>query len=349
MKKIFYFVLFITTFTFVTSITEFDTPYVLIAVKARTGKSRFGDCLSIISFAWYLSKKYQLPIIFDYFNYCQDLLINDEIKKNKELFDQKKFKHVIRLKTESDIKLDGINHEDTLYEVDVNFKTDEEAPEVFKKVDVEFKKFIKPIRKINSEIPEFIKNNKDYITIALHVRRGGGAPDDPPLLSKDGLNNVLPDKKNWIDAEHFVSIYRKRPFKFSDLRFPLKFPPDSYYIQQIQKIAEIYKDKKIFVHIFTDDKNPKFLSEKYERFLNNKNITFSCREKDNSHDKNIIDDFFALTEFDCLIRADSKFSIHPERLANFKIIVWPCHAYWVEKDWLYIDSVKLKYNNLNSK
>ena len=58
-----------------------------------------------------------------------------------------------------------------------------------------------------------------YLTVALHVRRGGA-------------------------YERYAELSKL---------FPLKFPPDSFYIAQLRTIAEIFKDKKIYTYIFTDD------------------------------------------------------------------------------------------------
>ena len=74
-----------------------------------------------------------------------------------------------------------------------------------------------------------VQNRKKAITLGVHVRRGGG----------------------W---DHYES---------ARWAWPLKFPPDSYYIEQIKKVAEIFKDSKILIYLFTDDLNPKAIAEAY--------------------------------------------------------------------------------------
>ncbi len=57
-------------------------------------------------------------------------------------------------------------------------------------------------------------------------------------------------------------------------------------------------------------------------------IQWGTREEGNRHDLNVMDDFFALLDFDCLIRPDSNFSICAEILGNHKVVVSPENVTW---------------------
>ncbi len=298
-------------------------------IKAATNNSRFGDCLSIIFNSIYLAYKYEIPLICENFIYSDELKIKNFIKESQNYIKKQTIKKIIKLSHEHQIKNDNF----TLYEIDINTKIDLTNNEILKKTTDLFRKFISLINKNIS----FIK--KDFINVAVHVRKGGGY--DLPLLSVDGLdgNNEIPD--NCENIANIINKYTKEKFKFSDLRWPFKFPPDSFYVEQIKKISEIFKDKPIHIRIFTDDKNPKLLVEKYKKAINKKNIIFSYREKLNCHDRNVVEDFFAMAEFECLIRPVSYFSQNIERIANFKIIIMPSSAIWIAKNRLYIDKVNI--------
>ena len=92
-------------------------------------------------------------------------------------------------------------------------------------VDWSDKNFKELLRKeLTPLIPlEKIKIPDDKITVALHVRKGGG--HDAPLFQ------------------------RRHKLKFPDLAYPLKFPPDSYFIDQLIKLSEILNDKPLYVFL----------------------------------------------------------------------------------------------------
>jgi hypothetical protein len=133
-------------------------------------------------------------------------------------------------------------------------------------------------------IPEYC------ISIAAHVRTGGGF--------------VVDDKK---ERE----------------RCPLRFVPNDFYIDQIRRLAEMFKDENLYVHIFTDHPNPKVLKKKFKKALNNPRITFGYRENDNAHNANVLEDFFSMMDFDCLIRPGSHYSRFVQRLGNNKVVIYP--------------------------
>jgi hypothetical protein len=161
----------------------------------------------------------------------------------------------------------------------------------------EVRQLILPIRKIN-----LLPLPQDKICVALHVRKGGGF-----------------DKPELVDEGHYPQEGGLTPY---DMVFPLKFPPDSFFIEQLRKVSKSFKHKPLYVYIFTDDKNPKRLADKYAKELNLPNITFDYRKKDNHHSTNILEDFFSLAQFNVLIRGESSFSIVASLLTKNQLVIY---------------------------
>lgn len=152
----------------------------------------------------------------------------------------------------------------------------------------QLKKLVSPKKKL----PKLLLPS-NMVTVAMHVRRGGGY-DSQLLMS----SNVL------------------------------KFPPDSFYIESIQKMYLLNDSKPMYVYIFTDDANPNAIAYAYQAKINNPNIFFDCRQGSNSHDAHVLEDLFKITQFDCLIRPRSSYSMSAQILGNFKKVIFPKHALW---------------------
>jgi|SRR5579863_87325 hypothetical protein len=131
---------------------------------------------------------------------------------------------------------------------------------------------------------------KGYISVAAHVRNGGS-----------------------FEGDHA----RERE------RCPLRFVSHEFFIDQIARIADIFKNQKLYVYIFTDHQKPAKLRKKFKKALNNPNITFDCRKENNSHSSNVLEDFFSMMDFDCLIRPASNFSTLVQHLGKNKIAIYP--------------------------
>lgn len=175
----------------------------------------------------------------------------------------------------------------------------------------------------------FIPENK--ITVAVHVRKGGGF--DKPLLSLQSYGGAAEKK--------CVSCYCDVSKKYyADINFPLKFPPDAFYIDQIQKISKRFRHAPMYVHIFTDDPDPVSLTEGYKAAVGLSNIEFGCRKEGNHHDKNVLEDLFAMARFDCLIRSGSNFPQIAQLIGNHQVVIYPKNAEW--RSQLYISEVGIE-------
>ncbi|MGB8367548.1 MAG: hypothetical protein WCD44_04275 [Candidatus Babeliales bacterium] len=132
-----------------------------------------------------------------------------------------------------------------------------------------------------------------------------------------------------IPSQHFsIAVHIRtggdyKPDKTARTRQPKRFAPLQFYIDQIKCVQSMVENKKLYVHIFTDDANPLHFVEKIKQELGDEQIVYGCREKNNNFYSNVLEDFFAMAKFDCLIRPESLYSIYAERLGDHKIIIYP--------------------------
>lgn len=315
-----------------------------IAIKAKTGNWRFGESLYMLHNCIYVSQKYSIPFAyFEPFEHSGMLTLNKaKIVSTPAL--QQQYKKTKRLFKESDIDL---NQSDVLYEIGHGFKKND--VQELEAVNDEFKRLVMPLADVQLNRDLMPTHAPHTMSVAAHVRKGGGF--DTPLRSKDGLyDDATPSKGYPKDAIELGRYYghglgkwiMKFWLRYADLLCPLKFPPDSFYVQQINYIAHKYPDKNIVVYLFTDDQQPQAIAKKYADYVQNPRVSFVYRATDNKHNKNVVDDFIAMASCDCLIRPDSGFSINAERIGNFKLVIAPAHAIWLQKDLLYIDKVDIK-------
>ncbi len=166
------------------------------------------------------------------------------------------------------------------------------------------------------EVPE------DHLAVGLHVRRGGG------------WDFQLKQAGTLVTAQY------ENPNFFADLEYPTRFAPDSFFIEQIEYVLERFPDTKLYVHIFTDDPRPDLIAEKYRKTLANSRITFGYREQGNSHDSNVVDDLFMMTQCEVLIRSASYFSGMAGNLGRIKLEIVPSDAIW-DNEVLWITSATI--------
>ena len=178
------------------------------------------------------------------------------------------------------------------------------------------------------------------VSVAVHVRKGGGF--DTPIFSEQRLEE--------FDQNLYVSWKPNTGHKnrYCDCKHPFKFPPDKYYVDQIKKIYEILHETPLYVHIFTDSQKPSRIVEKYKAALAGLDITFSCRGDGESYKNCVIEDLFAMTQFDCLIRSESNFSFFADMLGDYALVAYPISFCWKKcgtSHQLIIDRAKIKIND----
>jgi hypothetical protein len=171
---------------------------------------------------------------------------------------------------------------------------------------------VAPINRINKiDLPEGV------VTVAVHIRRGSG---------NDGA--LLAEKNKSAGGKNYLDVY-----------WPDKAPSVNFYIDQIKRLSSLVNDQKMYVYVFTDDKKPGDLVSRMDSELNMPNVTFDYRKEQ----VGVLDDFFAMTYFDCLIRSNSNFSKCVEPLGDYKVVIYLKHAYWGGKE-VIVDDVVVKIN-----
>jgi hypothetical protein len=301
------------------SLVFFIFPVVLVsggdqAVTYTFSQGRFGDQLLAYMHAKWISYRYDVPLIYLPFDYSKFLLLDKVENQNKSKFSIPTKKIILGNGVVVNPKEKGVILYVVKYFPESAFEIPYHKGPIFE-VDwknpgfrAELKRLISPLLSMPPiDIPP------GRIPVAAHIRKGGGYD--------------VPGGK-----------YARR----SDLTYarPEKFPPHEYYVEQIKTLYKLFNEKPLYVHIFTDDKIPTQIVEAFQQDLAGLNIVFGCRDRKNAHDRNVLEDFFAMAKFDALIRPDSNYSITAEKIADFKIVISPAHISW-ENDRPVIDKVNI--------
>ena len=214
-----------------------------------------------------------------------------ELSRLHQPLGDRSFASKVMVKTEEDIasmSQDG----DTIYSVSwsTRFPIDWD--------NQEFKELLK--KEIMSKRPlHKLTLPKDRLAVAVHLRTGSGQ-----------------DKTLQI---------RKR---ITDRDYPHKFPPNSLYINQLKRLSELLDDQPLYVHLFTDSRNPINLVKLLKKEVNKPNIKYGYIKSRQRSKHGVLQDFFAMTQFKYFIRSQSSFSIMANYLSDWKIIIYPKQCVW---------------------
>lgn len=287
---------------------------------------RFGDSLLAYLHAKWLSFIHKVPLIYRPFEYSDQLALHVKEMPIHE-YSIKNIRHLSQANLAIDTTRDCTYMVPYFAEVLSEHRLPGARHWIYFAVDWQNKEFkdqiCSLIKPIDSTMTHFSLPT-DKITVALHVRKGGGY--DNPLLSDVA---TTPD--------HPYSYY-------SDYYSMLKFPPEFFFVEQLKIISELFNNEPIYAFIFTDDRNPLALSERfYKQLQDYPNIELDYRKENNRHNSNVLEDFFALTQFDCLIRPQSNFSLIAAKIADYKIEIYPTECHWEGKT-PFIDNVEMIKN-----
>lgn len=239
------------------------------AVTYKLDCGRFGDQLLNYIKALWISWKYSLPLLYRPFAYSDQLELS---KIHTSIFNNlvlKNYKTLIEFDNKTEAS--EIIKQLDKNQNDILYLISFYAP-MWEWEDEEFRKklseLIRPIKFI-----ETLKLPQDRITVAVHVR----------------------SRNNSYDLQSVID------------NMPTKFPPHSFYINGLKHISNYFKNEPLFVYIFTDDPKPILIRDLYLKELKG-DIEIECRVSENNHDINVLEDFFSMIKFDCLIRPHSSFS-----------------------------------------
>lgn len=272
------------------------------AITYELNGGRLGDNLSTYCKAKWFSYKYQIPLLYKPFEYSNQLTLHQlETPYNPDMLSQ--FDAVIKVKNEEDIKKNI--HKNVLFVS--NFYS--QTPGLYELgfIDLDFARIIKEALS-PFESTDSIEKSDTVITVALHVRKGGGF--DAPLASGQ---------------------IAKKGAQYADQQWPTKFPPDQYYVDQLRTIRKLIgNERRMIIYLFTDDPDPEKLARLYQENLSDSNVEFRYRTSGNSHDSNVVEDFYSMAQCDCLIRSSSLLAKAAQLLGNHQIIMHPIQGKWAD-------------------
>jgi hypothetical protein len=287
------------------------------AVTYTFSGGRLGDNLLSYCHAKWISYTYNIPLLYKPFGYSEQLMLDLlEIPYSDDLESQFEAVITYSIDTQIDPK-NGCLYVIPFFPESIFNRYDKDCPYLFT-VDWEdqaFKSLLQAMIAPINPAPNALLWDES-ITVAIHVRKGTGWDIPNYRITPEALT-----------ASH-----------------PLRFAPDSFYIEQLKKIVGLFPGRKIYVYLFTDHDNPGELADKYAQVVACDRMTIDYRRSENNEFINVLDDFFALQKFDCLIRADSNFSFIASKLGNYKVQISPWHGYVTQQGTL-IDEVQLIIEN----
>lgn len=273
------------------------------AITYELNGGRFGDNLLSYSRAKWISYLYNIPLKIYPFPFSDQLKIHEQ----EEMLCINDFKHIVRL--ENEVTQNSFSKNNTLYinhwrtKVTINWN------------DLTFIAQLKDTIAPKSEL-ELITIPEGYVSIAVHIRNGGGFAAD-----------TTQEKE----------------------RCPLRFVSDEFFIDQVKRIVELYENQQFYLYIFTDHQKPEKLAKKFKLALNNSNVIIDYHKKDNKHNLNVLEDFFSMMQFDCLVRPGSHFSRFVERLGSAQLVIYPDSVKYLHDKTAVIDVIGVKKRLSNGK
>lgn len=311
----FFYVTTVLLATFFYANTLLANPYKNCFVTYTKSGGRFGDNLVAYLHAKWISYRYNIPLLLEPFEYSDELVLSEKELLYSPLFVKRaNVKEVIFDKLSL---LENLRYKkfllripyfpETLYEFlfRTSLSKNQELP--FFLVDWEDTTFRELVRSlIAPKHPlKLITPPKGFLSVALHIRTGKGY-DDPKAHLHD----------------------------------PRKFCPLSYFQQELCWIVNKAGNVPIYAFVFTDDPDPfSFVTELQEALPQNCQVVIETYKEDELEQRGVLEDFFSLFSFDCLIRSESNFSLIPSRLHDFLLDISP-KDYIMQNDTVTITSVQ---------
>jgi|GEM_PF-1720396 len=299
-------------------------------ITYQLNAGRFGDRLRIALQALWYADIYNLRLLYQEFEFTNKLAMHDLCEHTINI-NSRNYRNRVRVNNKSDIE----KHiaDDNILFISHFFS---EVPPLHLEV-IRNKRFGDRVKQLlqpriflqSSNKFNLVEVPKEIISVALHVRKGGGF--DRALASKQFFTSNSPYEEPYLPDEHYA-----------DLGHAEKFPPDQFYVDQLVSFSELLGDPPLFVFLFTDYQRPAELLEQYKQAINKDNITLACRPGPGGHRVNVLDDFFSIGLFDVLIHPESSFSETARLRGDHKIIIYLKKAHW-EIDRLLADDVQIVF------
>lgn len=305
------------------------------AIAPEYEGGRLGDEIYAYSLTKWFSYKYNIPFYAVPFRYSEcfsidtvDTFLNQDICKQ--------FSRVMAVSTEDDL-IDGLrtSTEPTLFKIRMttgihyasSLVENTSWPDMY--TNLHFYSIKHPI--FGSELRKLLTIRTaikaiplptDKITVAVQVRKGSGTVDRT-LASVQYIDE-------WKNISDRGIRNKKSTLRSADDVWPLKFPSEQFYVDQIIRLSNYFSNCPLFVHVFTDDPNPKQIIERFKQKINRSNISFSCRQEHTTNcycNKNcIVEDIYNMSQFNCLIRPQSGLGLTAQLIGNHRIVIYPINA-----------------------
>lgn len=265
---------------------------------------RLGDCLLTVLHGLWVSMKTGYPLVYRTFPYSDYFKIH-----HLPIQDIPRKNKQLKLPDLSYVfpKLNGITYLVRYFpDCKQEFETYPDNYGSYLELDWQDPQFKKEIRSLLDPIdpPKTIQRPKDRISIAVHVRNGGTFDD----------------------------------FEEGRAGYPLKFLPVNLYIEGLKKAVAFYAGKPLFVYVFTDHVNPPSLVEEFRSHFQGQDILF---DGGRNHP---VDDFFSISQFDCLVRGMSNFSVIAGYYGNPQLTLTPHRSHFGPNKETIIDEWKIYFS-----
>jgi len=316
--------------TFVGLIFPHSMLYCFVQKIFHLDSGNMGDQLSSLYNAYVYAKKYNLKAeVYPFGGHtlfeCSNIL-------DVSPYNVRDCYSLVYVQSEQDI-IDNLHQPDIHFYV--NVLSDRLAPDPETVIEA------KQLLMLNKKIAlDDLKVSKDVLNVAVHIRKGnGGVHYDGALSSAQFFTHNPASIRYYHDSNsdpfgYFTDkqIAALRKYTSLDKWWPLKFPPEQYYVDQIKKIVAAKGTEKVVIRIFTDDAKPETLITRLKHFISNPMVVLEYY--DNRHKDigtRIIEDLHLMSQCDILIRAQSGFAIIAEAMGSFKTVIFPAKHVWENK------------------
>lgn len=302
--------------------------YAKNAIAPCEWQGRFGDQIMLYMATKYLAEYYGMDCFYREFKYSDKLMLSSREKKFNASI-KNHYNHTLHIQNPQDLELIK-QHTDTLFILQWGPIVKNIFATIFEKkyynrqllADMrDMLQLIEPLEQPILDIPT------GYISVAVHIRKGEGF--DKPLKS--------------------TQIYRKQKAispKASDELWPTKFPPEQYYIDQINTLAWLLTDKKIIFYVFSDAKDTANLTERIKTHCARKDLEFVTVT--HTWQNSLFHDLYAMAECDCLICSTSNLSYTAEIIGNHNAVIRPYTWQWQDNILYITQAIISLFCNKNS-
>jgi hypothetical protein len=292
-------------------------------ISYRLTRGRLGDQMITYAQAVWFATMYKLDFFYKPFHRSENFFLHTahDLVYDKNI--ETSFDRIVPIAEY--ISLDSETPESIMYLNSLNTK---KSP--FKNLDsvqtvaLEYPWFKKMLQKLFTPVVPIQKLTipNEYISVAVHVRTGSGT--DRPCISRPLFNTL--ECYHWperiIDKSNLKALY-------SDERYPNKFPPYQFYIDQIDLLIQLFPNKKFLIYIFTDHKNPMFIVNLFSKQVQSNNqCIFKTHSPEIQKTVSVEDDFYWMAQCDFLIRAGSNLSRAAQLFGNHKVVIHIKKARW---------------------